>query len=100
MECIYPCRVNGDIFKCGPEPVRKKSNQQIYVQIADDESCTIDSIASACVDVGKNIRAEHPADDPKVTVCASERSHYRVVGVVLGVLNDEYQNPAFGCPPS
>jgi len=99
MECLYPCRVNGETFKCGPEPVRKKTSQQIYVQIADDESCTIDSIASACGEVGRNIRAQHPVDDPKVAVCAGARSDYRVVGVVLGALNDEYLTPAFGCPP-
>jgi Domain of unknown function (DUF5086) len=99
MECLYPCRVNGETFKCGPEPVRKKTDQQIYVQVADDESCTIDSIASACVEVGRQIRAQHPVDDPKIAVCASARSNYRVVGVVLGALNDEYLTPTFGCPP-
>ncbi len=98
MECLYPCRVNGETFKCGPEPARKKTNQQIYVQVADDETCTIDSIALACVEVGRNIRAQHPVDDPKVAICASARSDYRVVGVVLGALNDEYLTPAFGCP--
>jgi hypothetical protein len=99
MKCLYPCRVNGETFKCGPAPVRKKTSQQIYVQIADDESCAIDGIASPCAEVGKNIRAEHPMDDPKVGVCASARSDSRAVGAVLGSLNDEYLTPAFGCPP-
>jgi biopolymer transport protein ExbD len=92
------CRVNNDIVKCGAEPVRKQTEQQIYVQVGDDGSCSIDDIAIACLDIGKKIRAEHPSDDPKVAVCASARSQYRVVGVVLGALNEEYLTPAFGCP--
>jgi biopolymer transport protein ExbD len=92
------CRVNNDIVKCGAEPVRKQTEQQIYVQVGDDGSCYIDDIAIACLDIGKKIRAEHPSDDPKVAVCAGVRSEYRVVGVVLGALNEEYLTPAFGCP--
>lgn len=92
------CRVNNDIVKCGPEPVRKQTKQQIFVQVGDDGSCSIDDVAIACLNIGKKIRAEHPSDDPKVAVCATVRSQYRVVDVVLGALNEEYFTPAFGCP--
>jgi biopolymer transport protein ExbD len=92
------CRVNDETVKCGAEPVRKQTEQQIYVQVGDDGSCFIDDVAIACLDIGKKIRTEHPSDDPKVAVCASVRSQYGVVGVVLGALNEEYFTPAFGCP--
>ena len=93
------CRVNNDTTKCGVEPVRKQTNQQIYVQVGDDGSCTLDSAATPCMDIGKKIRAEHSSDDPKVSVCASEKTKYDVIAKVLGTLNGEYLSPAFGCPP-
>jgi hypothetical protein len=93
------CRVNGSTMKCGAEPVRKQIDQQIYVQVADDGSCIVDSVATPCLDVGRTIRAEHPSDDPKVAVCASAKTKYEAVGKVLGALNEEYLPAAFGCPP-
>jgi hypothetical protein len=93
------CRVNGDNMKCGAEPVRKQTDQQIYVQVRDDATCTVDNIATPCLDVGKHIRAEHPSDEPKVAVCASATIKYDALGKVLGTLSEEHLSPAFGCPP-
>jgi hypothetical protein len=93
------CRVNDIAMKCGAEPIRKQSSQQIYVRVGEDGNCSIGSVATSCVDVGKKIRAEHPSDDPRVNVCASEKTKYDVVGKVLGALNEEYLTPGFGCPP-
>jgi biopolymer transport protein ExbD len=93
------CRLNGDKMKCGAEPVRKQTDQQIYVQVRDDATCTVDNVATPCLDVGRKIRAEHPSDDPKVAVCASATIKYDALGKVLGTLSEEYLSPAFGCPP-
>jgi biopolymer transport protein ExbD len=59
----------------------------------------VDNVATSCLEVAKTIRSAHPADNPKVAVCASDTTKYDVVGKVLGALNDEYLTPAFGCPP-
>jgi biopolymer transport protein ExbD len=93
------CRVNYENLKCGAEPARKQTDQQIYVQVRDDATCTVDNVATSCLEVARTIRSEHPADNPKVAVCASDRTKYDVVGRVLGALNEEYFTPAFGCPP-
>jgi hypothetical protein len=93
------CWVNDSTMKCGAEPVRKQTNQQIYVQVGDDGSCTIDAVATPCPDLGRKIRAEHPSDDPKVAVCASAKAKYDVVGKVLSVISEDHLSPAFGCPP-
>jgi biopolymer transport protein ExbD len=93
------CRVNDVAMKCGAEPVRKQSDQQIHVQVSEDGSCTVDSVASSCADIGKKIRAEHPSDDPKVSVCASEKTKYDAVGKALSALGEERLSPKFGCPP-
>ncbi len=93
------CRVNDIAMKCGAELARKQTNQQLYVQLKDDGSCIVDGVATPCLDVGRKIRAEHPSDDPKVAVCASEKTKYDALGKVLGALSDEYLSPAFGCPP-
>jgi biopolymer transport protein ExbD len=93
------CRVNYENLKCGAEPVRKQTDQQIYVLVRDDATCTVDNVATSCLEVAKTIRAEHPSDNPKVAVCASEKTKYDVVGKVLGALNQEYLTAAFGCPP-
>jgi biopolymer transport protein ExbD len=93
------CRVNNDAMKCGAEPVRKQTGQQIYVQVGDDGSCTVDSAATPCMEIGKKIRAEHPSDDPRVNVCGSEKTTYDAVGKVLSASNEAYLSPAFGCPP-
>jgi hypothetical protein len=93
------CRVNGDNMKCGAEPVRKETDQQIYVQVRDDATCTVDNVATPCLDVGKTIRAEHPSENPKVAVCASATIKYDALGKVLATLSEEYLSPAFGCPP-
>ena len=92
------CRVNDVAMKCGAELVRKQTDRQIYVQVGDDGKCSIDSVAAACPEVGKKIRAEHPSDDPKVNICASEKTKYDAVGKVLDALSDEYLSSAFGCP--
>jgi hypothetical protein len=92
------CRVNNDAMKCGAEPVRKQTDQQIYVQLQDDGTCTIDNTATPCLDVGKKIRAGHPSDNPKIAVCAGANTRYDAVGRVMGALNDEYLPLAFGCP--
>jgi hypothetical protein len=60
------CRVNGATMKCGHEPVRKQTNQQVFVRIQDDGTCTVDGSATPCLEVGKNIRASHPTDTPKL----------------------------------
>lgn len=93
------CRVNEVAMKCGAEPVRKQTAQQIYIQVRDDGSCTVDSVATPCVDIGKKIRMEHPSDDPKVGVCGSEKAKYDAAGKVLRALSEEYLSAAFGCPP-
>ena len=92
------CRVNEVAMKCAAEPIRKQTNQQIYVQVGDDGNCSIDRVATACLEIGKKIRAEHPSDDPKVNVCGSEKTKYDAVGKVLGALSEEYLSSAFGCP--
>jgi biopolymer transport protein ExbD len=94
------CRVHDVATKCGAEPIRKQSNQQIYVQVGDDGNCSIDSVATTCLDTGRKIRTEHPSDDPKVSVCAGATTKVDSVGKVLRALNEEYLTPAFGCPPS
>jgi biopolymer transport protein ExbD len=94
------CRVNDVAMKCGVEPIRKQSNRQIYVQVGDDGDCSVDRVATACLDTGKKIRTDHPSDDPKVSVCAGATTKVDSVGKVLGALNEEYLTPAFGCPPS
>jgi hypothetical protein len=95
------CWVNDSTMKCGAEPVRKQTNQKIYVQVGDDGGCAIDGIAAPCLDLGKRIRAEHPSDDPKVAICASAKTKYDVVGKVMGVISEEHLSPQFGClPPS
>jgi len=93
------CQVNYENLKCGAEPARKQTDQRIYVQVSDDATCTIDNVATSCLEVAKTIRAEHPSDNPKVAVCVSEKAKYDVVGKLLGTLNEEYLTPAFGCPP-
>jgi biopolymer transport protein ExbD len=93
------CRVNDVAMKCGAESIRNQTNQQIYVQVGDDGNCSIDSGATACLDIGKKIRVEHPSGDPKVIVCASEKAKYDAVGKALGALSEEYFSSAFGCPP-
>jgi hypothetical protein len=92
------CRVNGDITKCGVEPMRKPSDQQIYVTLDDGGTCNIDGITTPCPEVAKEIRNDHPSDNPKVSVCAGAKTKYDAVGKVLGDLNDEYLTPSFGCP--
>ena len=93
------CWVNNDTTKCGVEPIRKQTNQQIYVQVGNDGSCSIDALATPCQDVAKRIRAEHRSDDPNVAVCASANIKYDAIGNVLGLLTDEHLLAAFGCPP-
>jgi hypothetical protein len=93
------CWVNDSTTKCGPELVRKQADQQIYVQVGDDGSCTINAVATPCPDIGRKIRAEHPVDDPRVAVCASAKAKYDVVGKVLSVISEDHLSPAFGCPP-
>jgi hypothetical protein len=93
------CWVNDTTMKCSSEPVRQPTNQQIYVQVADDGTCTIDAVATPCLDIGRKIRAEHPSDDPKIAVCASAKAKYDVVGKVLSVISEDHLSPAFGCPP-
>jgi hypothetical protein len=48
------------------------------------------------MDIGKTIRAEHPSDDPKVGVCASEKIKYDALGKVLAALSEEHLAQA-GC---
>jgi hypothetical protein len=96
---LVKCWVNDTTMKCGSEPIRKQTNQQIYVHVGDDGNCSLDSVVTPCMDIGKKIRAEHLSDDPKVSVCASEKIKYDAVGKVLGALSEEHLSPAFGCPP-
>lgn len=91
------CWVNNDKIKCGAEPERKLSNQQIYVEVAEDGTCTVDNVATACLDVGWQIRAKHSSDEPRVFVCASASTKYDLVGKVMGALTDQHVQPAFGC---
>jgi biopolymer transport protein ExbD len=89
----------GSTTKCGTEPVRKPTGQQVDVQLRDDGSCTIDSILTPCLDVGRKIRADHLSDDPKVVICASPNAKYDAVGKLLSAVADEHLPGAFGCPP-
>jgi hypothetical protein len=93
------CSMNDNAMKCGAEPERKSTDQQVYVRVGDDGSCSIDDIATPCPDVGRKIRAEHPSDDPKVAVCASAKAQYDVVGKVQSVISEDHLSPSLGCPP-
>jgi len=93
------CHVNGETTECSHRPVREHSDQQLYVKIADDGTCGVDSLVVLCPDVGKHIRSEHPSDDPKVVVCGSATVKYDAVGRVLRVLTEQDLPIAFGCPP-
>jgi len=93
------CSVNESTVKCGAGAERKQSNQQIYVHVRDDGSCTLDEIATSCSDLGRSIRAEHPSDDPKVAVCASAKAKYDVVEKVLSAMSEDHLSADLGCPP-
>jgi hypothetical protein len=93
------CRTDGHTMKCGAAPERKQTSQQIFVQIEDGGTCIVDNVVAPCLDVGKQIRAQHPSDDPKIAVCASAKIKYDAVGSVLGALNEQDLPIMFGCPP-
>jgi biopolymer transport protein ExbD len=93
------CRVNGAAMKCGTEPKRKQTSQQIYVEVGDDGNCGIDSVSTPCPEVGKKIRGKHPADDPRVAVCGGAKVTYDSMRSVLGALSEESLPASFGCPP-
>jgi biopolymer transport protein ExbD len=93
------CRVTDHGEKCGTTPVRKQSDQQIYVEITADTTCTVDGVATDCPDVGRTIRAVHQSDNPRTLVCASPTIKYDVIGKVLGALTREDLPARFGCPP-
>jgi hypothetical protein len=93
------CRTDGHKMKCGAVPVRKQTNQQIYVRIEDGGTCAVDNVTTPCLDVGKQIRAQHPSDDPRLAVCASAKINCDAVGSVLRALNEQDLPIAFGCPP-
>jgi biopolymer transport protein ExbD len=93
------CSVNENTMQCGAEAERKQANQQIYIQLGDDGSCTLDNIAIPCPDLGRKIRAEHPSDDPQVSVCASAQASQDFVEKALGALREDHLSPVLGCPP-
>jgi biopolymer transport protein ExbD len=93
------CREIGDTIKCSKVNVREHTNQQIYVQIQDDGTCTLDRLPVPCLNLGKQIRASHPSDDPQISVCGSPTAKYYEVAGVLRALDEQDLVMAFGCPP-
>jgi biopolymer transport protein ExbD len=93
------CRAVADTFKCSKVTVREHNTQQIYVQIQDDGTCTLDGLVVPCLEVGKQVRAAHPSDDPQVSICGSAMAKYNAVGGVLRALDEQDLPMAFGCPP-
>jgi biopolymer transport protein ExbD len=92
------CRISAGTTKCSPVSARLPSSQQIYVEIGDDGTCMVDSVATPCLTIGKEIRAGHPSDDPKISVCGSATTKYDAVGRVLRALDEQDLPIAFGCP--
>ena len=92
------CRAIEDTIKCSKVQVREPTSQQIYVQIEGDGTCTLDRVAVPCFEVGKQIRAAHPSEDPHVSVCGSPAAKYHDVGRVLRALDEQDLAMSFGCP--
>jgi biopolymer transport protein ExbD len=91
------CRVDTDSTNCSVVPLRDHSDQVIQVGIQRDGTCTIDKVAVACSNVGKQIRAAHELEKPRVTVCGDPNVAYEVVGGVLRALTNEDLPAMFGC---
>lgn len=93
------CSVNDNVMQCGEESARQQSSQQVYVKVGDDGRCTVDDVATACPDLGRKIRAEHPSGEPKVSICSSAQADPDLVGNVLNVITAEHLSPVFRCAP-
>jgi biopolymer transport protein ExbD len=91
------CHVDTDSTNCSAVPLRDHSDQVIQVGIQRDGTCTIDKEVVACSNVGKQIRAAHAVENPRVTVCGDRNVGYEVVGVVLRALTNEDLPSMFGC---
>ncbi len=78
-------------------PLRDHSDQVIQVGIQRDGTCTIDKVVAACSNVGKQIRAAHALENPRVAVCGDPNVAYEVVGRVLRALTTEDLPSMFGC---
>jgi biopolymer transport protein ExbD len=91
------CRVDTDSTNCSVVPQRDPSNQVIQVVIQHDGTCTIDNVVVACSNVGKQIRAAHTLENPRVAVCGDPNVAYDVVGEVLRALTNEDLPSMFGC---
>ena len=91
------CRVDTDSTNCSVVPLRDHSDQVIQVGIQRDGTCTIDKVVVACSNVGKQIRATHALENPRVTVCGDSNVAFDVIGGVLKALTNEDLPSMFGC---
>ena len=91
------CRVDTDSTNCSVVPLRDHSDQVIQVGIQRDGTCTIEKVIVVCSNVGKQIRAAHSLDNPRVTVCGDPNVAYDVIDGVLKASTNEDLPSMFGC---
>jgi biopolymer transport protein ExbD len=91
------CRGDTDSTNCSVVPLRDHSDHVIQVGIQRDGTCTIDKVVVACSNVGKQIRASHPLENPRVKVCGDPNVAFDVIGGVLKALTNEDLPSMFGC---
>ena len=88
----------GDEIKCAASPAQAKTETHAVVRISAGGDCSVDQNQVACANVGATIRASHPSDSPRISLCPDRGAAADAASAAVKSIYDEGLRFAVECP--